>query len=250
MNEWKKIWLAEEAHAFSGWDFSHIDGRYDETPLPWDYREIALDGLKPCHRLLDMGTGGGEFMLGLGHPLENVSVTEGYAPNLKLCRERLSPLGVDVHGANGDGPLPFGDNTFDRVLNRHDSFGPQEVYRVLKPGSVFITQQVGGKNNRELSERLIDGFEPHYPHHDLAHNVELLKDVGFEILRAEEHFGPMRFYDTGALVFFTKNVQWEYPGFSVEKCWDRLLDVQREIEEKGFVEGTEHRFLIVARKNG
>ena len=75
MAELRKEWEAEEKIAhIHGWDFSHIDGRYDETPLPWDYREIALDGLKPCHRLLDMGTGGGEFMLGLGHPLELVFV--------------------------------------------------------------------------------------------------------------------------------------------------------------------------------
>jgi hypothetical protein len=34
----------------------------------------------------------------------------------------------------------------------------------------------------------------------------------------------------------------------VDKAFESLLDCQREIEEKGFVEGTEHRFLIVARK--
>ena len=37
----KKIWLQEEEAAhIHGWDFSHINGKYDEErDLPWNYRE-------------------------------------------------------------------------------------------------------------------------------------------------------------------------------------------------------------------
>ena len=35
---------------------------------------------------------------------------------------------------------------------------------------------------------------------------------------------------------------------TVERCFDRLLDVQREIGARGFIEATEHRFLVVARR--
>ena len=41
-----------------------------------------------------------------------------------------------------DKPLPFADNSFDLVLNRHDSYDVNEVRRVLKPGGYFITQDV------------------------------------------------------------------------------------------------------------
>ena len=44
-----------------------------------------------------------------------------------------------------------------------------------------------------------------------------------------------------------KIIVWEYPGFSVMTHLDKLLDCHREIEEKGFLEATGHRFLIVAR---
>ena len=54
-----------------------------------------------------MGTGGGEFLLGLGHPHRLTSVTEGYAPNLALCRERLSPLGIEVKAVREDNRLDF-----------------------------------------------------------------------------------------------------------------------------------------------
>ena len=246
MDELRETGLAEEKHAFSGWDFSHLNGRAVSDPLPWDYRNEALRGLEPRHCILDMDTGGGEMLLSLGHPFENTAVTEAYAPNLALCREKLAPLGVEVVGAEGEKPLPFADGRFDRVLNRHGSFLSDELFRILKPGGIFVTQQVGARNCFDLRERL--GFAMPPSDHDLAHNREMLEAAGFEILRAEENFGKCRFYDTGAVVFHAKIIEWEFPGFSVEKNWERLMDIQREIERKGYIEATEHRFLIVARK--
>ena len=246
MNEWKKIWIAEENHAFSGWDFSHLNGRQDYDPLPWDYRTEALKGLEPSHRLLDMGTGGGEFLMTLGHPYENTSVTEGYPPNLALCRERLEPLGVEVKESVAETELPFENERFDRVINRHESYPVNEVLRVLKPGGKFVTQQVGGQNCFDLRERL--GFKVPENVFDVEHEAAKFASAGFKILRAEEHFNKLRFFDTGAVVFHAKIIEWEFPGFSVEKNWEQLVGIQREIEERGFIECTEHRFLIVAEK--
>ena len=58
------IWKREESVAhIHGWDFSHIEGRYtEETDLPWNYQNIILDYLKPEMKLLDIDTGGGEFL--------------------------------------------------------------------------------------------------------------------------------------------------------------------------------------------
>ena len=94
--ELKTIWKSEENCAFiKGWDFSHIHGRYEEENLPWDYEAIIRSYHKDDMRLLDYDTGGGEFLLSLGHPHENTAATEGYPPNVKLCKERLLPLGID-----------------------------------------------------------------------------------------------------------------------------------------------------------
>ena len=45
-------WKAEEEIAYiHGWDFSHIDGKYEEpVPLPWDYRSIIETYLSPIIR--------------------------------------------------------------------------------------------------------------------------------------------------------------------------------------------------------
>ena len=130
------LWAQEEQSAeMHGWDFSHIRGRVVEAPLPWDYKQKVLDFLKPQSVILDMGTGGGEFLLSLRHPFSQTSVTESWQPNFELCEKKLAPLGITVRKTEEDKPLPFADNSFDLVLNRHDSYDVNEVRRVLKPRS-------------------------------------------------------------------------------------------------------------------
>ena len=72
--------------------------------------------------------------------------------------------------------------------------------------------------------------------------------AGFTVLTADEAFRPIRFYDVGAFVWFARIIEWEFPGFSVENCFDRLLRLQSVLETDGRIEGTTHRFLIAARK--
>ncbi|MPM55113.1 hypothetical protein SDC9_101898 [bioreactor metagenome] len=138
---------------------------------------------------------------------------------------------------------------FHVIINRHEAFDISEVYRLLKPNGVFITQQVGGLNNKELSKFLLSDFkEAISSDHTLKSNVELLKNKGFAILKSDENFPKLRFFDVGALVYFAKIIQWEFPNFSVESCFKQLCDLQQLIEKQGFVESTEHRFIIVAQK--
>jgi len=249
-----KQWEAEENHAFQGWDFSHLDGRWDSPDLPWDYRAIVKSYLKDTDILLDMGTGGGEFLLTLNHPYENTYATEAYEPNYELCKKVLSPLGIHVartytdENFNADDKLPFEDNLFDVVINRHESFDLTEVDRVLKHCGFFITQQVGGEDHKEFANRLNDNFKKKYPEHSVEKYSEKMTDLGFKILNTDEVKYPVKFFDVGALVFYAKIIAWEYPNFSVKTHLDKLLDCQRELTEKGYLEGTGHRFYIVAQK--
>ena len=245
-NELIKRWKAEEEIAhIHGWDFSYIEGRYmEEDDLPWDYREEILRYLKPEMRILDIDTGGGEFLLSLNHPHANTAATENYPPNVELCRETLLPLGIDFREADGKGVLPFGDASFDMVINRHGDFNPAEIHRVLKPGGLFITQQVGAENDRELVELLCGHTDLPFPDQYLNITEERFSQTGFEILDGRECFRPIRFYDVGALVWFARIIEWEFPGFSVDGCLDGLLEAQRLLDESGMVEGRIHRFLL------
>ena len=245
---YKQLWLEEEGFSFQGWDFSHLDGRWQCEPLPWDYRAILERYLRPGDRLLDMGTGGGEFLLTLGRPYALTTVTEAYPPNVELCRNRLEPLGITVAQTFEDELLPFGEDSFDIIINRHESFDASEVFRVLKPGGYFITQQVGGQNDHEFSERLIPNFQPQFPKLTLENTTRLFRQTGFSVLSGEEAFTTIRFFDTGALAYFAKICPWEFPGFTVEAAFDRLCGCQAELEQKGCLLGTEHRFIIASQK--
>lgn len=241
----KSLWLSEEARAFEGWDFSHLSGRWDNEDLPWDYLALVKARLRPADRLLDIGTGGGEALLSLGHPYALTCATEDYEPNYELCVNKLAPLGITVV-KRINGVLPFDDDSFDTVIARHEDCDFNELRRVLRQGGTFVTQQVGGLNNRELSYRLIDGFTPPYPGLDMNSFSKSLKEAGFKIEYAREAFPVVKFYDIGALVFFAKIIQWEFPGFSVERCFEKLMGCQMELDREGYLKSVEHRFVIVA----
>lgn len=245
--EQKDVWQKEEQKGFQGWDFSHIEGRYRSGEISWDYKEIVLSYLRNNHLLLDLGTGGGEMLLEFGHPYRRTFVTESYPPNIKYCEKNLAPLGITVRGVTDDQRLPFENASFDVITNRHESYSASEVKRLLKSGGTFITQQVGGRNNEDLSRAIIQDYQPLHPDHNLSGNVMELKREGFEILYTNESYPSIRFFDIGAFVYFAKIIEWEFPGFSVEKHFDELCALQRRLEKDGFIEGTEHRFIIVAR---
>ena len=97
--ELKAIWKNEEKAAhIHGWDFSHIYGRYEaEMDLPWDYEKIIKQYLNDDMNILDYDTGGGEFLLSLKHPVHKTAATEGYQPNVELCKERLLPIGIALY---------------------------------------------------------------------------------------------------------------------------------------------------------
>lgn len=246
----KQLWLQEERIAhIRGWDFSHIDGRYrEEEDLPWDYAQIIRQRLTSDSRLLDYDTGGGEFLLSLHHPHACTAATEGYPPNVALCRERLLPLGVDFRPCDDPAHIPFNDAAFDVIINRHGDLNAAEFYRLLAPGGLFITQQVGAYNDRELVNMVLPDAPLPFPQQTLALQKAAFEQAGFTILQAEEAYRPIVFYDVGAFVWFARIIAWEFPDFSVEKCFDRLLKMQDKIEQNGCVRGTIHRFLLVAQK--
>ncbi len=246
----KELWKSEEDKVFKGWDFSYLDKRCIDEKLPWDYKGIIQKHLKHGDKLLDMGTGGGEFLLSLNHPHYNTSVTEMWEPNVNLCKEKLGSLGIEVKQIFSDSKLPFEKNTFDIIINRHESFDATEVKRILKPSGIFITQQVGGKNNEVLSKALIKDFKPLYPENNLKDVQNKLEKNSFNIIYGDEFFPYLRFYDVGAIVYFAKIIEWEFPDFSVDNCFEELCRLNEVIEDKGYIESIEHRFVIVCEKQG
>ena len=248
-NELFDYLVGEANEKFEGWDFSYLTstGRMQEFPLRWNYRNEVKMAMREVSSLLDMGTGGGEFLASLGPFPEYTCATEGYEPNIAIARKRLEPLGIRVYRVDDDEALPFSNETFDLVINRHESYSPQEVKRILKKQGTFITQQVGGLNNKEINEILgIPKYE--YYNWNLETALSKLKEVGLSITEQKEDIIKTRFYDIGALVFYLKAIPWQVPGFTIEKYFERLKEIHAQIQKQGYIDFTCHRFFIIASK--
>ncbi len=246
-----EFYLEDAQKSFSGWDFSYITDtdRMVEFPLPWSYTSIILEKFRKAKTLLDMGTGGGEY-LSLLQPLPpNSYATEGYEQNLPIAKERLEPLGVKVVKVGEDNLLPFADDSFDLIINRHEEYLPAEIKRVIKKGSYFITQQVGGRNCLKLNELLGATADFGMTDWDLAYAASELEETDLSIIEKYEAFPKLRFYDIGAIIYYLKAVPWQIPDFSVEKYYNPLKKLHKRITENGFIDIEEHRFLIISKND-
>lgn len=239
--------VSEYEKPFSGWDFYHVHGRLTEEPLPWDYEAMVRELLPDASSLLDMGTGGGEFLSTLSSLPPDTYATEGYAPNIPIARDRLEPLGVRVLAVGDDAHLPFEDAAFSHIINRHESYDPAEVFRILRPGGVFLTQQVGGDNDADINRALGSPLRPDMDW-DLPHAAAALADAGFTVTDKRDHVYLSRFHDSGALLYYLKAIPWQVEDFTVDRYYDRLAAIHERIEKEGSFPVGCHRFLIRAVK--
>jgi SAM-dependent methyltransferase len=242
--------IAEALHQeFSGWDFSFLANRWKEAPTSWDYPQIVRSHIKPEYAMLDMDTGGGEVLSSFMPLPKNTYATEAYLPNVPVAKHRLEPLGVKLVQLWGNDIPPFVDGYFDLVTNRHGSYLAHELQRILKPGGIFITQQVGGENNFKLNELLQEKPEFMYSHWTLDFAVKQLTEAGFQILEQKSEYPETTVTDIGALIFHLKIIQWQITDFSVEKYHDKLVEIHNMIQKTGGLKIKSHRILIVAKKS-
>lgn len=233
------------AQPFQGWDFSHLVDRWWEEPPPWEYRQIIAREMAGVDTMLDMGTGGGELLAEMSDLPPSTWATEAYPPNIEVARATLEPLGVRVVPFEEDHRLPLPDRAFDLIINRHESYAPRELRRLLVPGGRFVTQQVGGRDNWDLNEALGAPVSPEFADWSLEQATTDLQRAGFMIIDQREAFTRTLFYDVGAIVFYLQAVPWQIPDFTVERYRDRLHDVHEQIRRTGKLMTHSHRFLIV-----
>lgn len=119
--------ISESEHPFSGWDFSYIADRVVNAPLTWSYTSTILPLIRDAESLIDMGTGGGEFLASLIPLPKHTCATESYEPNVPIAKKRLEALGVKVFFCKDKDKLPFKDEEFDLVINRHEDYSEKEV---------------------------------------------------------------------------------------------------------------------------
>jgi SAM-dependent methyltransferase len=240
--------LEAQTLSFLGWDFSVIGDRWKTSEPSWDYPHLARMYSRGIQSMIDLDTGGGELFSALAPFPPRTWATESYPPNIPVAKARLEPLGVQVISDYTDAAIPLPDSSLDLVLDRHGSYAEAELMRLLKPGGIFLTEQVGGQNCIQINQVLQDKVEFQYAYWTKDLITDQLLAAGFELLSIQEEFPPGEFTDIGALVFYLRIIPWQVADFSVEKYHDRLYALHQDMLTHGPLRVYDHRILVEARK--
>ena len=243
--------LVAEADSVSvdGWDFSWLDGRATEERPSWGYQRMLSSRLATVSAALDIHTGGGEVLAGAGPFPPTMAAIETWPPNAALATQRLHPLGVVLVAMRDEPPLPFADEAFDLVTSRHPiSVWWAEIRRVLRPGGTYFAQHIGPATVGELVEYFI-GPQPEKWAEFRPDTVSAqAQAAGFQILDLRMERLRAEFFDIGAVVYFLRKVVWTVPDFTVERYWDRLRELNEQIEADGPFVAHATRVLVEVRK--
>ena len=137
--------------------FDNISGNYDGlnrvisfgTDVKWRKKVIALVAAQNPDSILDIATGTGDLAIQMAsikaERIVGLDLSEGM---LKVGRRKITAKNLDnrIEMIQGDSEaLPFDDNTFDAItvafgVRNFETLGKglAEIYRVLKPGGLFI----------------------------------------------------------------------------------------------------------------
>ncbi len=232
----------------SGWDFSMIKNRSKSNLPSWNYRTLAHKRMRGITSMLDLDTGGGEVLSSLAPFPIHTWATEGFPPNIPVAKIRLEPLGVKVISGYADSSIPLPDSSLDLILNRHGGYSEPELIRLLKPGGIFLTQQVGGQNCIRLNELLQTEVDFMYSYWTKDLITSRLQQAGFTLLIIKEEFPILEFFDIVAIVFYLRIVSWQIADFNVDKYHDKLFSIHQSILDNGPLKVREHRILVEACK--
>ncbi|MGH2454363.1 MAG: class I SAM-dependent methyltransferase [bacterium] len=214
-------------------------------PLPWNYEVRARELLTGARSVLDMGTGGGEVFSEIlaGYDVFAVA-TEPWLPNVSVAAGWLRPFGALVVHANSLA-LPFADEAFDLILNRHEELDPAEVARVLARGGHLLTQQVIPENWKELRAFFprMTHFGPHFEQYQ-----DGLRAGGLVIRSAERHETLAAYHDLGDIAYLLTALPWEVPDFDVSQDIEALMALERALRRPEGIVLTEGRYLIEGYK--
>lgn len=141
-----------------GWNFGNM--KYVlEQDCPYFYYHKVVEHITPNTIMLDIGCGSGEKSTKY-YGLANKIVMLDSEPemlnkaknNVEKFYNTLAQNKFDFVNCDADKTLPFEDETFDLVVSRHCGANMKEVFRVLKKGGVFISEDIDDNDCIELKE--------------------------------------------------------------------------------------------------
>lgn len=141
-----------------GWNFSKINPTV-EVKTKFNYWQEVVKSLTPTSKILDVGCGSAEKTLRYTGMAKSITCIDIEPEMLKKAKENLNKYYKDkkrnkfkFKQMNGDIKLEFKDSSFDVVISRHCGVNSNELYRILKKGGIFISEDVGKNDCQELKD--------------------------------------------------------------------------------------------------
>lgn len=235
------------------WGAGFLPRRYLPGEPSWTWPGVVDPHLRDAKALLDLGTGEGSQLASLpGLPALTVAVEEWLA-TVPAAAATLHPRGIHLVVCGGarenthpERPpragLPFADASYGVVLSRHDAFAADEVRRVLRPGGVFVTQQVG--SDETASVRALLGLDTAAEGWDLAEAIRQTEAGGLAVIGSSEERPVCRFTDLAALIGYLRTIPWSVPELDRES----MRPVFERLHTGNRIEAISHRFWLAARR--
>jgi SAM-dependent methyltransferase len=221
-----------------------LKNKLQEDPLPWDFRNIVKGFLSGRDSLLDMFAPNPELLSSLPWLPERVAfVDRGETPSTTKKIWRVNGREVPVSHASGDCLLPYSDGAFDIVVNNRGRYEISELARVLVPGGVFITQQIGGMNASDLCAAL--GLSPKQTGRNLVQNTAAFERAGFRLVDCGESLGRQRFYRVEDILFFIKHTPILAENFKERLVREDLAVLGKVLDLQGYFDCICHRYFLV-----
>ena len=232
-----------------GWDFSHV--KKLEEGKGWEFFQEVVKKVKPKDLLLDIGTGGGEAILKIAYKVGFIYGIDHSVSMVTTARNNLKKL--NYKNAKfllmNSSHLDFPDNYFDVVTDRHCDFGATEVYRVLKKGGYFFTQQVSEGDQLNIKKAFGRGQAYGVKDGTLKDKyLKQLKKAGFKKIKNYDYNSKI-YYKTDKDYIFHLRYTPTIPEFGEgEKDFEILgRFIEKNKTEKG-IETNSKRFMITAQK--
>lgn len=177
-----------------GWNFSKIN------PLVvrkgnYNYWRHIVDAITPETVMLDIGCGSAEKTLRYTAEAKQIVCIDIEPEMLNKANENLNKFysgakkeKFEFKLMDGDGLLGFPDETFDLVVSRHCGANMAEVYRVLKPGGIFVSEDVSKYDCWDLKQHFGrgQGFEGEPEYFNMAKSCIQLGFTKIEFEQVEE----------------------------------------------------------------
>ncbi len=125
-----------------------------DEPRPWNLTAEILRFANLHHTMLDIGSGSASKLLPLSKHFNKIIALEPSHEMRELAQETITnnkTTNIEIIEGYANN-LPFQDNTFELVTCMLAPCDIDEVFRVLKPGGIFINETIGAADKIEFKK--------------------------------------------------------------------------------------------------